>query len=226
MGQGLSDLCPPDEQRRELDTLLRAMPDLAQLAHRQPGEPERPRVFYASTETKHGTYPMVHIPVFGRPGTLWVGRSPGFGGLDSMQDEVDALYEFGIRRVVCLVPEPSLANTPDCANYGKSAREKFREGFRSVPVADFGTPADDAMFEQELASVDNALRVGTPTLVHCMAGCGRTGMFVSCLLVRTGQAPQTAIRTFRRVRGCGPETAQQVAYVFRYARRLGEGVCR
>jgi len=224
MGQA-SDRCPPPEQRQELETLLKAMPELAQLAQRQPGDPELPRVFYASTRTKHGTYPMVHIPVYGRAGTLWVGRLPGFGGHDSMQDELDALHEFGTRHVVCLVPQPSLEDSPGCRTYAKRAREMFGEGFRSVPVADFGTPADDEVFEHALLDVDTALRKGTPSLVHCMAGCGRTGMFVSCLLVRAGQAPQSAIRTFRRVRGCGPETAQQVAYVFRYARRLGEGVC-
>lgn len=225
MRQPSADLLPSIEQREEIDALLRAMPDLAELAQRQPGDPELPRVFYASMATQRGVFPMVHVPVYGRPGTLWVGRVPGMTGQDSAEVEIDAIHSFGIRRVVCLAPEAFLAAIPTCATYAPQARERFREGFRAVAVADFGTPPDDAVFEHEVALVDDALRVGTPTLVHCMAGCGRTGMFVSCVLVRCGLAPQTAIRAFRRVRGCGPETAEQVGYVFRYARRLGEGRC-
>lgn len=210
----------------EVEALLRAMPELSLLARRQPGDPELPRVFYASMQSEGGTYPMVHVPVYGRPGTLWVGRAPGFDGPDSAHDEVEALFSFGIRRVVCLVPLASLANVPGCESYVADARARFGDGFRSVPVADFGTPDEDAPFEDELAAVDDALRLGTPTLIHCMAGCGRTGMFVACLLVRAGEAPQTAVRRFRRLRGCGPETPGQVGYVFRYARRLGDGSCR
>jgi protein-tyrosine phosphatase len=219
MGQESIDLCPSADQRRDLELLLRVMPGLADLARRQPGDPELPRVFHASTKTPGGTYPMVHIPVFGRQGTLWVGRLPGAGREATMEEELDAIVEFGIRRVVCLVPEASQSA------YVDAARARFGIGFRLVGVADFGTPSDDERFERELSMVDEELGAGTQVLVHCHAGCGRTGMFVSCLLVRAGEPPLAAVRRYRRLRACGPETPEQVAYVFRYSRRLGSGVC-
>jgi protein-tyrosine phosphatase len=196
---------------------LKGMPELADLARKQPGDPELPRVFHAGTDADP-VYPMVHVPVYGRSGTLWVGRVPGGGNLGVVR-EVDALVSFGIGRVVSLVP------ARDVTAYVEAARERFGERFRVVPVADFGTPPDDRLFEHELALTDEALGAGSMVLVHCLAGCGRTGMFVSCLLVRAGDAPQSAIRRYRRLRGCGPETPEQVAYVVRYARRLGEGMC-
>ncbi len=219
-----SSVPPADGLRSEIDTLLRSMPDLAQLAKRQPGEPDLPRVFYASVASQYGMYPMVHIPVYGRAGTLWVGRVPGLEEGDPAEQEVDALFEFGIRRVVCLVPGDALARLPSCAGYLDCGQQRFHEGFRHISIPDFGTPAHDVPFEHEVAATDAALLLGTPVLVHCMAGCGRTGTFVSSLMVRHGETPRSAIRRFRRVRGCGPETPEQVAYVFRYAQRLEEGL--
>jgi hypothetical protein len=44
-------------------------------------------------------------------------------------------------------------------------------------------------------------------------------MFLSCIMVTAGIAPEAAIRAFRNARRCGPETAEQVGYVFRFAER-------
>ena len=59
--------------------------------------------------------------------------------------------------------------------------------------------------------------------VHCGAGCGRAGVFASCLLGLHGAEPLDAIGRFRAIRGCGPETPEQVAYVVRHAGRGLEG---
>jgi len=40
-------------------------------------------------------------------------------------------------------------------------------------------------------------------------------------MVHHGAEPLDAIERFRAVRGCGPETADQVAYVVRHAARWG-----
>jgi len=213
---GFNDGCSNSNSHQELQTLLRVMPELKDLATRQPGDPELPSVHYAS-HNHGGIYPMVHIPVYGRAGTLWVGRLPG-AGPSPLEEEVDALKAFGIGRVICLVTERV------AGMYMHLARERFQIGFRRLEVPDFGTPPSDDVFEKELASTDEALGKGAQVLVHCHAGCGRTGMFVSCLLVRGGDAPSVAIRRFRRLRGCGPETPEQAAYVVRYARRWGEGI--
>jgi hypothetical protein len=43
--------------------------------------------------------------------------------------------------------------------------------------------------------------------------------------VVAGLEPLEAVRTYRRHRGCGPETSEQVAYVVRYARRRAASTC-
>ncbi len=214
----------PGNTPGELDELLRSIPGIDALTQAQPGEPELPRVFYASMRAKRGTYPMVHIPLYGRLGTLWVGRLPGSSDEQSVEEEILALLEFGISRIVCLVPSAQIKQFPRCAQYESRAMQQWTDGFRTLPVDDFKTPLRDTPFETELADTDRALATGNQTLIHCVAGCGRTGMFVSCLLVRAGESPTNAIRKFRMLRGCGPETPEQVAYVFRYARRLEQGL--
>ena len=84
-------------------------------------------------------------------------------------------------------------------------------------------PGDVAAFLAALDEVDLCVGRGETVLVHCGAGCGRTGMFSACLLVRHGSTPVEAIRTHRRLRGCGPETPEQVAFVVWYARFLESG---
>lgn len=201
----------------ELDALLEAMPTLADLAKRQTVGQERPRVFHALTKGNHKIYPMVHIPVFGARGVLWVGRLPGIHDV-SVEVELEGVMDFGIGHVVCLLSEA------DHRQYVAEARSKLGDCFRLVEVADFGTPLQDEFFENEVTMAHDALELGKQVLVHCHAGCGRTGMFVSCLLVRMGEAPLPAIQRYRHLRACGPETPHQVAYVFRYACRLAEGV--
>jgi len=209
---------PSEELRAELDTLMRAAPDLHRLLFPQPDEPDLPR--HTVLCTGHSPYYVVEIEVPGRPGRIWASRLPGIRPAYT-QAEVDALKSFGITRVVCLVPTPALEDLHGAYLYLQIVQAQFPESFHQVSILDHQVPADDDVFERCVEQADRALQDGEQVLVHCVGGCGRTGMFAACVMVRAGLTPRAAIATFRRQRRCGPETDEQIAYVVRFARRFG-----
>lgn len=200
----------------ELRAILAADNTLPELLEPQPDEP---------TVAKHELlcagdtpYFVVPIPVPARPGSVWVSRLPGLRPLRAAK-EVRALVEFGVNRVVCLVPENVICSLHGADRYLSEARAAFGPRFHEVAVADHQVPLDDGEFEACVAQVDRALAEGEKVLVHCVGGCGRSGMFTACVMVHGGIEPREAILRFRRNRKCGPETVEQIAYVFRYAGR-------
>ncbi len=160
------------------------------------------------------------LAVPGRPVPLRVGRLPGRDDPDTLDAELDGLLASGVRRVVCLVPSAELDEIWALPGYLPAARDRFGHGFLHVPVADGDTPATGSRFEAAVAEVDRGLLAGEPAFVHCVAGCGRTGTFASCVLVRAGLTPAEAIRAFQAARRCGPEGVGQEAWVVTYARGL------
>ncbi|MBN1336880.1 MAG: dual specificity protein phosphatase family protein [Deltaproteobacteria bacterium] len=165
----------------------------------------------------HPTPSLLRIP--GRPVPLLAGHLPGWRHPEALGSEFDRLVDQGVRRLVCLVPSEDLEDLWNLAGYLPAARTRFGRDFLHVPMEDGGIPSEEAFFDAAVEQVDRGLLAGEPAFVHCVAGCGRTGLFAACVLVRAGLKPGEAIRVFRDVRGCGPETADQVACVFRYARR-------
>ena len=118
-----------------------------------------------------------------------------------------------MRAVLSLVPAEDLIYPLELPSYAAEVRARFGQGAWSLPVPDYGVPTDRRAFEAALAAVTEALRSGERILVHCLAGCGRTGTFAAAFLVSRGQDPDEAIAAVRAARGCGPETAGQVAWV-------------
>ena len=63
-----------------------------------------------------------------------------------------------------------------------------------LPTPDFQTPQDLAAFEDALQTVEDYAKNGGNVAVHCMAGIGRTGVFMACLARRVlGFSGQDAI---------------------------------
>lgn len=50
-----------------------------------------------------------------------------------------------------------------------------------VPVPDFGIPDDLVLWGKALGSVSQAGKAGKNIAIHCLAGIGRTGIFLACL---------------------------------------------
>jgi len=68
------------------------------------------------------------------------------------------------------------------------ARRDLPEFYRShnlevlhLPVPDFGVPTDIPSWENGLKIASRAAADGKNVVVHCLAGLGRTGIFLACL---------------------------------------------
>jgi hypothetical protein len=69
-------LMPARDLRDELSRLAQDDRRIVELDSRHPDDPKEPLVVFAKPEGDAGLYPMVEIPIPGRPGRLWVGRLP------------------------------------------------------------------------------------------------------------------------------------------------------
>ncbi|MEI7893784.1 MAG: hypothetical protein WCI05_11865 [Myxococcales bacterium] len=201
----------------ELRELARNDPRIYEITTARPGTPDPAALVTLTNDAGEITFQMIDLPVPGAAGRLYVGQLPGRAS--NLAGELDALVAFGIRHVFSLLPAIDLADPYRVPTYIEEARARFADRFFSVDVIDYEAPPDDVPFEAALNAAHRALSAGDKVYVHCGAGCGRAGMFASCLLVDTGAEPIDAIKQFRAIRGCGPESTDQVAYVVRHARR-------
>jgi protein-tyrosine phosphatase len=201
----------------ELRALAERDPEVSQLAHAPPGTPAPAAIVTLHDDAGAPVFQMVEVPVGAAAGRLFVGQLPG--RVTPVAGELDALVAFGIRHVFGLLPRIDLAEPYRVPTYVEEATARFGERLHLLDVVDYEAPPDDDAFEAAVATAARALDDGDKVYVHCGAGCGRAGVFAACVLVRQGVEALEAIRQYRRVRGCGPETPEQVAYVVRYERR-------
>ena len=83
-------------------------------------------------------------------------------------------------------------------------------GWRHFPVVDYGVP--EAGFDGLAVGIAGVLSGGGRVLLHCMGGCGRSGMVALAIMVRAGEEPGAALARLRAVRPCAVETAEQLAW--------------
>jgi protein-tyrosine phosphatase len=197
--------------------MVQQTPRISELAAARRGTPDPEAVVTLKNAAGETTFQMVDVSVPGAGGRLFVGQLPGRA--TPVAGELDALVAYGIRHVFCLLPALDLGDLYRVPDYVAQARARFGERFVLTDVIDYEVPPDDVAFEAAVDAAERALVAGDKIYVHCGAGCGRAGVFAACLLVRRGADPFDAIVRFRGLRGCGPETSEQVAYVVRYAGR-------
>lgn len=83
-----------------------------------------------------------------------------------------------------------------------------------LPIADFAAPSEAiiAAWPPVSRAARQALAGGGRVLVHCRAGCGRSGMVVLRLMVEGGAPADAALVRLRALRPCAVETDAQMAW--------------
>lgn len=141
-------------------------------------------------------------------------RYPGRVYRGDLDQDLRALAEAGIRRLILLVDDRELARWGDPAiveRGGAAGVEVERH-----PMLDGAAPPDTASMDAILDSI-RAARAGGDVAVACMGGVGRTGTVVACALVAAGWDPEAAIARVREIRHpAAVETPAQVAFVRKF----------
>lgn len=143
-------------------------------------------------------------------GVLAISPMPGRGG--AYQADLRDLLAFDPALVMTMTTRAELAEkgaetlSADLARHGIN--------WRHLPIADFGAPdaATDALWTEAATRAQDVLAAGGRVLIHCMGGCGRSGMAVLRLMVEAGEEPSTALTRLRAVRPCAVETPEQYAW--------------
>lgn len=137
-----------------------------------------------------------------------------FGPYDSDQTVFAALKAARLTAVVLLV-----ADVEARAKSGRDLRALYAgEGWQVIhlPVADFATP-QPGEFQQAIEHTVALAAAGGNIAVHCNAGIGRTGLFLSALAARVLHLPAAqAIDWVRQYIPAAVETEQQRLFLSEY----------
>lgn len=214
-------LLPSEELKKELYALIKAEPELAKLTRKQPDEPDdiEDKVRFAVEKGETKIYPLIGIPG-PWPGHGYVSRMPGYNTRNELGTELDAIKEFGITTLINLIPDQDIGSLYRVKGYAEAAKKRFGDQYINFEIMDYEPATNDEGFERTVDIASARLWEGKSILVHCGAGCGRTGMFFGCLLVKNGFTPVEAVKLYRKTRGCGPESQDQLAYIARYKKRI------
>lgn len=140
-------------------------------------------------------------------GVLAICPMPGRGG--TYGADLAVLRAFAPDLVLSMTPLDEM----EALGAGGLGRDLEAEGigWLHLPVGDYGVPegAVAALWPEVAARVRQVLAGEGRVLVHCMGGCGRSGMAALRLMVEAGEAPDAALARLRAVRPCAVETQAQ-----------------
>ena len=159
-------------------------------------------------------------------GRLLAGEHPGAMVASEGIARVDALLDTGVRQFIDLTAEHEGPAPYVPILYERAAARDVRVIHRRYAIPDFDVPPP-ALMRAALDALYQAIGAGATLYLHCWGGVGRTGTVVGCLLREQGFAAADALdlidrkwRTMeKRARHPrSPETAEQVAFIERWAR--------
>ena len=148
------------------------------------------------------------------PGKLAILARPR--GEDWLADEIVGWKEAGLNVVVsCLTPaEESELGINDEA---RMVREHGLT-FIGFPISDYSVPTSKAETLELVSELIEHLSSGNCIGIHCRQGIGRSSLVAACVLVTSGESPETAFERIQNARGRPvPDTAEQKEWVTAFA---------
>ncbi len=89
-----------------------------------------------------------------------------------------------------------------------------------MPIVNFSAPTLEQL-DEIVRVIAKHVERGEKVLVHCWAGCGRTGTVLAAYLIWKGMDAHTAVAELRGMRPCSIETQSQLNVVWYYWKLLG-----
>jgi len=101
-------------------------------------------------------------------------------------------------------------------------RKDIPNGFKyyHINVADYGLPTEKQI-EDFLIICEKHRQNNESIVVHCVAGCGRTGQFIVAWAANNGYIPERMdpVKWIRKHRPCSLETKEQMNFARRIAKK-------
>lgn len=140
-------------------------------------------------------------------GVLAISPMPGRGG--GYAAELRDLLDFGPGLVLTMTTGAELVSKEAESLPADLAAQDI--DWQHLPIADFGAPdaGTAARWPGTSAKARAVLAGGGKVLIHCMGGCGRSGMAALRLMVEAGEDPAAALVRLRAVRPCAVEMPEQ-----------------
>jgi protein-tyrosine phosphatase len=139
------------------------------------------------------------------------------GRFEGMEVFLEDIAVTGIKHILCLVSDGEIAQ--------KSPDYLVAIGQNRIPaklwrydVPDYGLPENTETLNRMIDGIRECLNDCQSVVIHCAAGCGRTGMIAILLLTRIGLPLEIAIQTIR-LAGAEPDTQAQWDFVQKHAHR-------
>lgn len=158
-----------------------------------------------------------NISVVGEIGKGFLAVMPKPVTGECAEDEFANLSRIGIQQVVSLL-ESDEAELFDL--HEESALcEKNGMGFLHYPICDRGLPESLDDFVEFTHQIFRDVESGVSTVVHCLAGIGRSGITACGVLIHSGMTAEAAFYQITEARGLQvPDTEQQREWITKHQR--------
>jgi len=123
--------------------------------------------------------------------------------------DFQTLKDLGIKIIVSL--------TEEIREYNQEPEIQSMFEWHEILIVDYNVPSDEQV-KEFFALLEKSREEKKPVMIHCYAGCGRTGLMLALAerFVYGTEDGQEAIANIRKVRSCAVENEQQQAFVINY----------